>query len=57
MEHASAFERSLRALALVLIVLFFLFPIFWILLMSFQPNRRFCAFHRAFFAPTSNYQA
>ena len=30
--------RMLRALALVLICLFFLFPIFWIVMMSFQTN-------------------
>src|SRR6266436_1212969 len=59
MEHASAFERSLRALALVLIVLFFLFPIFWILLMSFQTNEEILRIPPSvFFAPTlSNYQA
>jgi len=28
MEHASILERSLKALALALIVIFFLFPIF-----------------------------
>lgn len=30
--------KVLRALALLLVVLFFLFPIFWIVLMSFQTN-------------------
>ena len=31
-------ERSLRTIAVTLVVLFFMFPIFWILLMSFQTN-------------------
>lgn len=38
MDHQSPLERGLRGLALVLVVLFFMFPIFWILLMSFQTN-------------------
>lgn len=38
MEHQSPLERILRGVALTLVVLFFMFPIFWILLMSFQTN-------------------
>jgi len=38
MNHASALTRSLRALALALVVTFFMFPILWIVLMSFQTN-------------------
>lgn len=38
MEHSSAFERTFRGIALGAVVLFFMFPIFWILLMSFQTN-------------------
>lgn len=38
MEHTSTFEKVFRAIALTLIVLFFMFPIFWIFLMSFQTN-------------------
>jgi multiple sugar transport system permease protein len=38
MEHTSLVERILRAIALTLVVLFFMFPIFWIFLMSFQTN-------------------
>ncbi len=38
MDHQSPLERGLRGLALVLVVLFFMFPIFWIVLMSFQTN-------------------
>ena len=38
MEHRSALERWLQGIALVLVVLFFMFPIFWIVLMSLQTN-------------------
>lgn len=38
MDHVSPVERVLRGIALTAIVLFFMFPIFWILLMSFQTN-------------------
>lgn len=38
MEHTSLLERILRGAALTAIVVFFMFPIFWILLMSFQTN-------------------
>lgn len=38
MEHTSPLERLLRGIALTLVVLFFMFPIFWIFLMSFQTN-------------------
>lgn len=38
MEHSSPLERVLRGIALTLVVLFFMFPIFWIFLMSFQTN-------------------
>lgn len=38
MEHTSPLERTLRGIALAAVVLFFMFPIFWILLMSFQTN-------------------
>jgi len=37
-QHQSKLESVLRALALTLVVLFFMFPIFWILLMSLQTN-------------------
>ena len=40
MGRISFFERVLRGLLLTLIVIFFLFPIFWILLMSFQTNEQ-----------------
>ncbi|MER8578723.1 carbohydrate ABC transporter permease [Mesorhizobium sp. M1423] len=38
MEHTSLLERSLRGIALALVVIFFMFPIVWILMMSFQTN-------------------
>ncbi len=59
MEHTSPVERALRAVALVLIVVFFLFPIFWIFLMSFQTNEQILRIPPSlFFMPTlSNYAA
>ena len=39
MRRSSLFARTLRALALLVVGLFFLFPIFWVLLMSFQTNQ------------------
>jgi multiple sugar transport system permease protein len=38
MEHTSTLERVLRGLAVTLVILFFMFPLFWILMMSFQTN-------------------
>ena len=38
MDHTSTFERILRRILISLVLVFFLFPIFWILLMSFQTN-------------------
>lgn len=38
MEHTTSLERVLRGAAIVAVVLFFMFPIFWIVLMSFQTN-------------------
>lgn len=38
MQHQSTLETVLRAVALTLVVLFFMFPIFWIFLMSLQTN-------------------
>jgi multiple sugar transport system permease protein len=38
METMSPLERILRGIALTLVVVFFMFPIVWILLMSFQTN-------------------
>ena len=38
MEHTSTLERVLRGVALTLVLIFFMFPIFWIFLMSFQTN-------------------
>jgi multiple sugar transport system permease protein len=38
MEHTSTLERVLRGVAITLVILFFMFPLFWILMMSFQTN-------------------
>lgn len=38
MEQVSTLERAIRTVLIVLVLVFFLFPIFWILLMSFQTN-------------------
>ncbi len=38
MEQVSTLERTVRTGLIVLVLVFFLFPIFWILLMSFQNN-------------------
>ena len=38
METTSPVERLLRGVALTLVVVFFMFPIVWIFLMSFQTN-------------------
>ena len=59
MDHASALERALRAIAVGAILIFFLFPIFWIFLMSFQTNENILRIPPSLsFKPTlSNYQA
>lgn len=38
MDHTSFLERWFRRVALSVIIVFFMFPIFWIVLMSFQTN-------------------
>ncbi len=38
MDHTSFLERWFRRAALSIIIVFFMFPIFWIVLMSFQTN-------------------
>ncbi len=38
MERVSPLESAIRTVLIVLVLVFFLFPIFWILLMSFQTN-------------------
>ena len=59
METMSPLERTLRGLALTLVVVFFMFPIFWIFLMSFQTNETILAIPPSvIFTPTlSNYAA
>jgi multiple sugar transport system permease protein len=38
MDHTSPLEKIIRGVLLSLVVIFFMFPIFWIFLMSFQNN-------------------
>ena len=38
MDHTSAFEKILRSVLITLVLVFFLFPIVWIFLMSLQTN-------------------
>jgi len=59
MEHVSATERIVRGGLITLVLVFFLFPIFWILLMSFQTNETILRIPPSlFFEPTlANYAA
>src|SRR3954466_1841624 len=59
MDRSSTVERALRAVLLALIVIFFLFPIVWILLMSFQTNEQILRIPPSLsFVPTlDNYRA
>jgi multiple sugar transport system permease protein len=59
MRHVSTLERVLRGLALSLAVVFFMFPLVWILLMSFQTNESILRSPPSLvFAPTlDNYRA
>jgi multiple sugar transport system permease protein len=59
MTRESPLARILRGVALLLVVLFFLFPIFWVLLMSFQTNEQILRIPPSLaFTPTlSNYAA
>jgi multiple sugar transport system permease protein len=59
MEHVSTTERVVRGVLISLVLVFFLFPIFWIFLMSFQTNETILRIPPSpFFEPTiSNYKA
>ena len=59
METTSTLEKTLRLIALTLVGIFFMFPIFWIFLMSFQTNETILAIPPSvIFTPTlSNYAA
>ena len=59
MDHSSPLVRVLKGAALTLIVIFFMFPIVWIFLMSFQTNETILRIPPSvFFEPTlSNYKA
>lgn len=53
MDHTSVIERIIRGLLLTLVVVFFMFPIFWIFLMSFQTNETILRIPPSvFFTPT-----
>ena len=59
METTSTLEKTLRLLALTLVVIFFMFPIVWIFLMSFQTNETILRIPpQVIFEPTpANYTA
>jgi multiple sugar transport system permease protein len=59
MDHTSSTEKIIRGVLLGLVVIFFMFPIFWILLMSFQTNESILRMPPSmFFTPTfDNYVA
>src|SRR5262245_20138681 len=59
MEQHSTLERVIRTMLILLVLTFFLFPIFWILLMSFQTNDQILRIPPSIvFEPTlSNYTA
>jgi multiple sugar transport system permease protein len=59
METTSPIERILRGIALTLVVIFFMFPILWIFMMSFQTNETILSIPpKVVFTPTlENYQA
>jgi len=59
MDHSSLAGRIFRGIALALVLVFFMFPIVWIFLMSFQTNEQILRIPpRILFEPTlANYQA
>ena len=59
MNRSSSLGRVVRAVLLILVGLFFLFPILWVFLMSFQSNEQILRIPPSlFFTPTlSNYVA
>jgi len=58
-EHTSVFEKTIRAVLIALVLIFFLFPVLWIFLMSFQTNEDILRIPPSlFFTPTlDNYTA
>jgi len=59
MDHSSLAGRIFRGVALALVLVFFMFPIVWILMMSFQTNEQILRIppHILFEPSLSNYQA
>ncbi|MEW7009802.1 MULTISPECIES: carbohydrate ABC transporter permease [unclassified Lentilitoribacter] len=53
MDQVSTIERVLRGMAISLVIIFFMFPILWIFLMSFQTNETILQIPpKLFFEPT-----
>lgn len=53
MDHTSTLEKTVRSVLLALVLIFFMFPIFWIFLMSFQTNETILSrTPSVFFTPT-----
>ncbi len=59
MQNTGWFENCLRAVAKIIVIVFFMFPIVWIVLMSFQTNETILRIPPSFvFEPTiDNYRA
>lgn len=59
MQNTGWFETCLRSVAILLVIVFFMFPIVWIVLMSFQTNETILRIPPSFvFEPTlDNYRA
>jgi multiple sugar transport system permease protein len=59
MDHTSSAEKLFRGILVTLVLIFFLFPIFWILLMSLQTNETILRIPPSIvFTPTlDNYKA
>ena len=59
MEHRSTLERVVRGVLIALVLVFFMFPIVWILMMSFQTNEQILRIPPSLaFEPTlENYRA
>jgi multiple sugar transport system permease protein len=59
LDHVSPLEKTIRGVLIALVLIFFLFPILWIFLMSFQTNEQILRIPPSpFFEPTlQNYTA
>ena len=53
MDHVGPIERTVRNVLITLVLIFFMFPIVWIVLMSFQTNEQVLRIPPSpFFEPT-----